>query len=52
MLAGFAVDVAAIAWAAAVAGGLAWLAIPVWAMAMGRIRAGSPDSPCLGGGNS
>jgi hypothetical protein len=44
---GFAINVAAIVWAALIAGGLAWLVIPVWVMVMGRAlrsRAGWPIS--------
>jgi hypothetical protein len=41
MLAGFAGNVGAIVWDATVVGVLAWLAIPVWVLAMGRALARS-----------
>ncbi len=35
-LSGFAIGVAAVAWAGLIAGSLAWLSIPLWVLALGR----------------
>jgi len=35
-LTGFAIGVAAVAWAGLIAGCLAWLSIPLWVLALGR----------------